>query len=95
MAIAAMEQYGWFIPSFGILATDKISVPLTTTVLLPYRYLILTNVLPLTWDVTSDTIAVWVDGVFISIFSFSNLLMAFSSTDSSRSSNRAGGIRFG
>ncbi len=57
MAVAAMEQYGWFISSFGILTTDKISVPPTTSVLLPYRYFRLTDVLPHTWDVTSDTIA--------------------------------------
>ena len=62
MAIAAMEQYGWFISSFGILTTDRIVVPLTTTVLLPYRCLRLTDVLPHTWDVTSDTIAAWVAG---------------------------------
>jgi aspartokinase-like uncharacterized kinase len=62
MAIAAMEQYGWFISSFGILTTDRIDVPLTTTVLLPYRCLRLTDVLPHTWDVTSDTIAAWVAG---------------------------------
>jgi aspartokinase-like uncharacterized kinase len=60
MAIAAMEQYGWFISSFGFSTTDKISVPLTTTVLLPYRYFIKADVLPHTWDVTSDTIAAWV-----------------------------------
>jgi aspartokinase-like uncharacterized kinase len=62
MAIAAMEQYGWFISSFGILTTDRIAVPLTTTVLLPYRCLRLTDILPHTWDVTSDTIAAWVAG---------------------------------
>jgi 5-(aminomethyl)-3-furanmethanol phosphate kinase len=62
MAIAAMEQYGWFISSFGILTTDKISVPLTTTVLLPYRYFRRTDILPHTWDVTSDTIAAWLAG---------------------------------
>ena len=62
MAIAAMEQYGWFISSFGILTTDRIAVPLTTTVFLPYRYLRLTDVLPHTWDVTSDTIAAWAAG---------------------------------
>jgi aspartokinase-like uncharacterized kinase len=62
MAIAAMEQYGWFISSFGILTTDRIAVPLTTTVLLPYRCLRLIDVLPHTWDVTSDTIAAWVAG---------------------------------
>ena len=38
MAIAAMEQYGWFISSFGILTTEKMSMAATTTVLLPYRY---------------------------------------------------------
>ena len=62
MAIAAMEQYGWFISSFGILTTDRIAVPMTTTVFLPYRCLRLTDVLPHTWDVTSDTIAAWVAG---------------------------------
>jgi aspartokinase-like uncharacterized kinase len=62
MAIAAMEQYGWFISSFGILTTDRIAVPMTTTVFLPYRCLRLTDVLPHSWDVTSDTIAAWVAG---------------------------------
>jgi hypothetical protein len=79
MAIAAMEQYGWFIASFGISTTDMIATPLTTKVFLPYRYLRLTDILPHTWDVTSDTIAAWmadtlhldllllksVDGIFI------------------------------
>jgi len=60
MAIAAMEQYGWFISSFGIVTTDRIAVPLTTTVLLPYQCLRFTDILPHTWDVTSDTIAAWV-----------------------------------
>jgi 5-(aminomethyl)-3-furanmethanol phosphate kinase len=63
MAIAAMEQYGWFISSFGILTMDRIAVPLTTTVFLPYRCLRLTDVLPHTWDATSDTIAAWVAGM--------------------------------
>jgi aspartokinase-like uncharacterized kinase len=79
MAISAMEQYGWFIASFGIPATDIPAIPLTTTVFLPYRYLRLTDVLPHTWEVTSDTIAAYmadtlhldllllksVDGIFI------------------------------
>jgi len=60
MAIAAMEQYGWFISSFGIVTTDRIAVPLKTTVLLPYQCLRFTDILPHTWDVTSDTIAAWV-----------------------------------
>jgi aspartokinase-like uncharacterized kinase len=60
MAVSAMEQYGFFIASFGISTTDFIITPLTTTVFLPYRYLRLTDPLPHTWDVTSDTIAAWV-----------------------------------
>jgi hypothetical protein len=62
MAIAAMEQYGWFISSFGILPTNKMAVILKTTVFLPYQCLRLTDVLPHTWDVTSDSIAAWVAG---------------------------------
>jgi aspartokinase-like uncharacterized kinase len=57
MAISAMEQYGWFIASFGISTTDIIASPHTTTVFLPYRYLRLNDDLPHSWDVTSDTIA--------------------------------------
>jgi 5-(aminomethyl)-3-furanmethanol phosphate kinase len=34
MAIAAMEQFGWFISSFGILTTDRMAVPMKTTVFL-------------------------------------------------------------
>lgn len=60
MAVAAMEQYGWFIASFGIPVTDILSTPVTTTVLLPYRCLRLTDALPHTWDATSDSIAAWV-----------------------------------
>jgi aspartokinase-like uncharacterized kinase len=60
MAIAAMEQFGLFIASFGISTTDVINTPLTTTVFLPCRYLRLTDPLPHTWDVTSDSIAAWV-----------------------------------
>ena len=37
-------------------------MPLTTTVFLPYRCLRLTDILPNTWDVTSDTVAAWVAG---------------------------------
>jgi len=63
MAIAAMEQFGWFISSYGIVTMDRISVPQTTTVFLPYRCLRSTDTLPHTWEVTSDTIAAWVAGI--------------------------------
>ena len=60
MALSAMEQFGLFIASFGISTTNAIITPLKTTVFLPYRFLRLTDPLPHTWDVTSDTIAAWV-----------------------------------
>lgn len=62
MAVSAMEQFGWFIASHGIPVTTIIAIPGSITVLLPYRYFIQNDVLPHTWDVTSDTIAAWVAG---------------------------------
>jgi len=60
MAIAAMEQYGWFISSWGLQATDSLRVPASPRVFLPYRSMRERDPLPHTWDVTSDTIAAWV-----------------------------------
>ena len=37
-------------------------MPATTTVLLPYRFFMMNDILPHTWDLTSDTIAAWVAG---------------------------------
>jgi aspartokinase-like uncharacterized kinase len=62
MAVSAMEQFGWFIASHGIPVTAIIAIPGSTTVFLPYRYFIQNDVLPHTWDVTSDTIAAWTAG---------------------------------
>jgi hypothetical protein len=62
MAVSAMEQFGWFIASHGIPVTTIIAIPGSTAVLLPYRYFIQNDVLPHTWDVTSDTIAAWAAG---------------------------------
>jgi len=62
MAVAAMEQFGWFIASRGIPSTTGVVIPRETTVLLPYRYFTQNDVLPHTWDVTSDTIAAWIAG---------------------------------
>jgi 5-(aminomethyl)-3-furanmethanol phosphate kinase len=62
MAVSAMEQFGWFIASHGIPVTTMIAIPGSATVFLPYRYFTQNDVLPHTWDVTSDTIAAWVAG---------------------------------
>lgn len=60
MAIAAMEQYGWYLASHDIPATATIAHPAAMTVLLPYCALRDADPLPHSWDVTSDTIAAWV-----------------------------------
>jgi len=60
MAVAAMDQYGWFIASQGIRATALIQVPDKPVVFLPYSSMQKHDPLPHTWDVTSDSIAAWV-----------------------------------
>ncbi len=60
MAIAAMEQYGWYIVSHNVPATHAIERPAEMTVLLPYCALRRLDPLPHSWDITSDTIAAWV-----------------------------------
>ena len=62
MAIAAMEQYGWYVASHGIPSTCSLTIPDRPTVLLPYHCLREHDPLPHSWDVTSDTIAAWVAG---------------------------------
>jgi len=62
MAVAAMDQYGLYIASHGIPTTTEMANPKKTTFFLPYGYVMLNDVLPHTWDVTSDTIAAWVAG---------------------------------
>lgn len=59
MAIAAMDQYGWFIASHGLTTTDILKVPEKTTIFLPYICMRQRDPLPHTWDITSDTIAAW------------------------------------
>ncbi|MDD1728100.1 MAG: uridylate kinase [Methanospirillum sp.] len=59
MAIAGMEQYGWFLSGFGIETTVYPELINKPRVLLPYRYLQEVDPLPHTWDVTSDTISAW------------------------------------
>jgi aspartokinase-like uncharacterized kinase len=60
MAIAAMDEFGWYISSFGISVTDILARPENTVILLPYRPMRIADPLPHRWDVTSDTIAAWV-----------------------------------
>jgi len=62
MAVSAMEQFGWFVASHGFPVATIIAIPGSTTVLLPYCYFTQNDVLPHSWDVTSDTIAAWVAG---------------------------------
>jgi aspartokinase-like uncharacterized kinase len=63
MAVAAMEQYGWYIASHGLPITESLQVPDSATVFLPYRCMRDQDPLPHTWDVTSDTIAAWIASV--------------------------------
>lgn len=63
MAIASMDQYGWYIASRGLLATALLQVPDQPVVFLPYCSLRQLDPLPHSWDVTSDSIAAWVADV--------------------------------
>lgn len=60
MAIASMDQYGWFIASRGIMVTAHLQVPDRPVVFLPYCSLRQHDPLPHSWDVTSDSIAAWI-----------------------------------
>jgi aspartokinase-like uncharacterized kinase len=60
MAVLGMEQYGWYIASFGISTSPVLQVPGCPTVLLPYALMQNEDPLPHHWDITSDTIAAWV-----------------------------------
>jgi len=62
MAIAAMDQYGLHLSSYGIKTTHHLMTPETTKVLLPYCTVREIDPLPHTWDISSDTIAAWVAG---------------------------------
>jgi len=59
MCIAGMEVYGYYISSFGVRSVDKLERVSGVAVLLPYTVLKNSN-LPECWEVTSDSIAVWV-----------------------------------
>jgi aspartokinase-like uncharacterized kinase len=60
MAVAAMDQFGWFIASQGITTTALLHVPDRPVVFLPYCCMRQHDPLPHSWEVTSDSIAAWV-----------------------------------
>lgn len=60
MAIASMDQYGWFIASHGIPSTAHLKAPDQPRVFLPYCCLRQHDPLPHSWDITSDSIAAWI-----------------------------------
>ena len=59
MAIAAMEQYGWYLSGFGMETTDIPHFSKKPRIFLPYRYLKECDPLPHSWEITSDTISAW------------------------------------
>jgi aspartokinase-like uncharacterized kinase len=60
MAIAAMDQYGWYLASFGIPVTEKLEAVTEPTIILPYRICRDLDPFPHSWNVSSDTIAAWI-----------------------------------
>ncbi len=71
MAILAMDQYGHLISSLipdselvqGLADARNVLASGRVPVLLTYNLLFQTDVLPRSWDVTSDSIAAWVAGM--------------------------------
>jgi 5-(aminomethyl)-3-furanmethanol phosphate kinase len=63
MAVAAMDQYGWYIASHGIGVTQNLKIPEKSVVFLPYCVLCGQDPLPHRWSVTSDSVAAWIADV--------------------------------
>lgn len=59
MAIAAMDQYGWLLSTYGIPVSTEPIRKGSTHILLPYTHLLKTDPLPHSWDITSDTISAY------------------------------------
>lgn len=59
MAVAAMDQYGWFLSTFGVPVTVTPAFCGAPQILLPYSDLLIRDPLPHTWDITSDTISAY------------------------------------
>jgi hypothetical protein len=65
MAVAAMEINGYYLASMGVeklRPKDFSEIKTEFGVLLPYNLMLENDELPHSWDVTSDSIAIWVAG---------------------------------
>ena len=63
MAILAMEQFGYYVSSFGVEVISPKDFDFDFSglkVLLPYDLIRNNDELPHSWDVTSDSVAVWI-----------------------------------
>ncbi len=61
-AIASMNRYGRFLSTFGFPITERLETPAGVQIFLPEKVLREADPLPHSWDVTSDSIALWVAG---------------------------------
>ncbi|MDU9376378.1 hypothetical protein McpSp1_09920 [Methanocorpusculaceae archaeon Sp1] len=63
MAVAAMDQYGWYLSDLGLKTTDICAMPKDgAEIFLPYTFLRACDPLPHSWDITSDSISAWIAG---------------------------------
>lgn len=61
MAVLAMDEYAYYLSDkTGIGLTGSLAKKKGVRIVLPYEILRKNDVLPHTWDVTSDTIAAWI-----------------------------------
>ena len=62
-AISSMNRYGRFLSTFGFPVTESLALPKEgVSILLPEKILRRCDPLPHSWDVTSDSIALWAAG---------------------------------
>jgi len=62
-AISSMNRYGRYLSTFGFPVTETFSSPKSgVSILLPEKILRASDPLPHSWDVTSDSLALWLAG---------------------------------
>lgn len=62
-AISSMNRYGRFLSTFGCPVTETLALPdKGARILLPEKVLRISDPLPHSWDVTSDSLALWAAG---------------------------------